>query len=377
MKRKRRYPNVSSYRDRHGKQRWRWRKTGFPTYSFRNPPDTPGFREELAACEAGKRIQVGEGRCIPGSVSDLLWRYYGSSNFNSGGKEDQHRRRLLLESFRSSYGDDLIANFRWDHIEAILAERARKKTDERGRIVGGPAAARNLRKQLVRLFAYAKRLDWITRNPAEEAERVKVPKTPGYHSWTEAEIAQFQAHHALGTRARLALEIMLWTGQRRGDARLLGSDHVKDGRINYRQGKTGTDLWLPIAPQLQEAIDAMHRIGLRPFLVTEHGKPYSRAGFGNAMRRWCDDAGLPQCTAHGLRKAMARRLAEGGATQQSLKAVGGWKGDAEVSLYTASADQERLAKAAISRLSAADLANREAKLAKKSNHGVGKNGEND
>ncbi|WP_419825145.1 tyrosine-type recombinase/integrase [Sphingomonas sp.] len=362
MTRKRRHPNVSSFTDRHGKLRWRWRKTGFATYYFRNPPDTAGFKEELAACEAGAPIRAGEGRCIPRSVADLVSRYYGSTNFNRGGLDDQRRRRLLIESFRHPFADDLVTNFRWDHIEAILAERA-KKTVKDGRAVGGPFAAQSLRKQLRRLFSYAKRLDWIADNPVDDAERVHAPKTTGFYSWSEEDIAKYQARHPLGTRARLALEIMLWTGQRRGDARLLGPEQLKNGQINYRQGKTGTDLWLPAAPQLLEAIGAMQRVGFKTFLVTEYGKPFSRAGFGNKMREWCDEAGLPQCTAHGLRKAMARRLAESGESQQSIKSVGGWKADAEVTTYTAGADQRRLASAAIGRLSNADLANRADELA--------------
>lgn len=362
MKRKRRHPNVSSFTDRHGKLRWRWRKTGFATHYFRNPPDTAGFREELAACEAGAPIRAGEGRCVPRSVADLVARYYGSTNFNRGGLDDQRRRRLLIESFRTAFANDLVANFRWDHIEAILAERA-KKTIRDGRAVGGPFAAQSLRKQLRRLFAYAKRLDWIAENPVDDAERVHAPKTSGFYSWSEEDIAKFQARHPLGTRARLALEIMLWTGQRRGDTRLFGPGQLKNGQIIYRQGKTGTELWLPAAPQLVEAIDAMHRIGFKTFLVTEYGKPFSRAGFGNKMREWCDEAGLPQCTAHGLRKAMARRLAESGESQQSIKSVGGWKADAEVTTYTAAADQKLQAAGAIGRLSNADLANRAEQLA--------------
>lgn len=363
MKGKRRHPNVSKFTDRHGKLRWRWRKTGFATYYFRNPPDTAGFEDELAACEAGAPIRAGEGRCVPRSIADLVARYYGSTNFNRGGVDDQRRRRLLIESFRAPFAEDLVANFRWEHIEAILAERAKKATNDRGRAVGGPVAALNLRKQLRRLFAYAKRLGWITDNPVDEAERIAAPKTGGYYSWSEDDIAAYQTQHALGTRARLALEIMLWTGQRRGDARLFGPEHLKAGQINYRQGKTGTDLWLPAAPQLLEAITAMQRVGFKTFLVTEYGKPFSKAGFGNKMREWCDEAGLPQCTAHGLRKAMARRLAESGKSQQSIKSVGGWKADAEVTTYTAGADQKRLASAAIGRLSNADLANRAGELA--------------
>lgn len=363
MKSKRRYENVSAFTDRHGKMRWRWRKTGYPTYYFRNPPDTPGFKAEHDACKAGAPIRAGEGRCIPRSVADLAARYYGSTNFNRGGLDDQRRRRLLIESFREPYADDLIANFKWNHIEAILAARAKKTTNDRGRLVGGPQASLSLRKQLRRLFAYAKRLDWISENPVDDAERVAAPKTGGFYSWSEADIAQYQARHALGTKARLALEIMLWTGQRRGDARLLGPEQMKQGQINYRQGKTGTDLWLPAAPQLLDALNAMQSVGLKTFLVTEYGKPFSRAGFGNKMREWCDQAGLPQCTSHGLRKAMARRLAEGGESQQAIKAVGGWKGDAEVTTYTANADQRRLARGAIGRVSDTDLANRADELA--------------
>lgn len=363
MKKSRRYPNVTGFKDRHGKLRWRWRKNGYPTYYFRNPPDTPGFKEELAACEAGAPIRAGGDRAIPGSIDDLAARYYASADFNSGGAADQHRRRLLIESFRVEFGRDQVTNFSFEHIEAILLARS-KKREVRGRVVGGKVAAQNLRKQLRRLFAHGRRLHWISANPVDDADKIKAPKTAGYHAWTEDEIAQYQRRHALGTRARLALEIMLWTWQRRGDARLFGPQHVRDGGIIYRQGKGQKDLRLPAAPQLLEAIAATQRIGLKTYLVTEYGKPFSAAGFGNKMREWCDEAGLPHCTAHGLRKAGARRAAQLEAGNQGLKAVGGWVNDAEVATYTASVDQAALAAATLGRVIAHDLANRESRLAK-------------
>jgi integrase len=362
IRKRRRYPNVSWFTDRHGKIRWRWRKAGHSTYCFRNPPDTPGFKEELAACEAGDAIRAGAGRCVPRSVGDLVARYYGSTDFNGGGAADRQRRRLLIESFRAEFAGDLVADFGFEHIEAILLARSRKRVVGT-RTVGGKFAAQSLRKQLRRLFAYAKRLEWIPSNPVDDAGKIKGDKTGGHHTWTEDEIRQYQARHPLGTRARLALEIMLWTGQRRGDARLFGPAQLKGGKIHYRQGKTGKDLWLPAAPQLLEAISAMQRVGLKTFLVTEFGQPFSAAGIGNKMREWCDEAGLPQCTAHGLRKAIARRMAEGGATQQGIKAVAGWSGDAEVAIYTAAVDQERLADVTLGRLAAQDLANRETEFA--------------
>jgi len=87
-------------------------------------------------------------------------------------------------------------------------------------------------------------------------------------------------------------------------------------------------------------------------LRTAYGKPFSAAGFGNGFRDWCDQAGLPHCTAHRLRKAAARRLAEAGTSQQELKAVGGWKSDSQVAVYIAAADQKHSAEQAFQRLQA-------------------------
>jgi integrase len=354
---KRRYPNVSSFTDRHGKVRWRWRKAGHPTYYFTTPPDTPGFAAELKQAEAGARISPGEGRAIPRSVADLASRYYSSPNHLGTSEADRHRRRLILDPFVAEFGKDMVGNFRWDHIERIIARKMEKRPGPKGRLLGGPVAAHSLRKQLLRLFAYAVKLGWISENPVALADKVKVPKTGGYHSWTEDEIAQYRAHHPLGTTARLALEIMLWTFQRRGDARLFGPQHIREGQIQYRQGKTKKCLWLPAAPQLLDAIRAMPKTGIRTYLITEAGNPFTAAGFGNRVRDWCDAAGLPHCTAHGLRKAAARRAADLGISQQGLKAAGGWSGDSEVAIYTAGADQKAMATQAIQAVSRWELAN--------------------
>jgi integrase len=190
----------------------------------------------------------------------------------------------------------------------------------------------------------------IRANPVDLTDRVKY-QTEGFHTWTEDEIAQFQARHPLGSKARLALDTMLWTGMRRGDAYRFGPAHVKGERIEYVQEKGGKTLRLPLAPQLRAAIAAMPAVGLRTFLVTEYGRPFTKAGFGNWFRDQCNAAGLPQCSAHGLRKAIARRLAEGGASQRQTKAVGGWSNDRQVATYTAAADQERLAEAGFDHLS--------------------------
>ncbi len=347
---KTRYDNVTVSPDRHGKLRARWRKAGVGSVYMKTLPDQPGFDAEYKALVALARpVKVG---VVPRSAGDLCARYYACADFRAkGNDETRARRRYLIESFRNDFANDLVADFSFQHIEAILLARTEKRR-EGNRTVGGQVAARKLRKELLRLFAYAKKLKWITHNPVEEAEKVGVAKLEGFYPWSEEDIRRYQARHPLGTKARLALEIILWTGQRRGDARLFGPQHVANGAASFTPAKTRRGMGMRLADDLQRAIDAMPVVGTTTYLVTDYGKPFTKEGFGNKMREWCDQAGLPKCTAHGLRKAIARRVAETGGTQQQIKAVGGWKGDSEVTIYTAGIEQRALADSAIERVAA-------------------------
>ncbi|TCP98148.1 phage integrase family protein [Sphingomonas sp. PP-F2F-A104-K0414] len=185
----------------------------------------------------------------------------------------------------------------------------------------------------------------------------------GFHSWTEEEIAAFERRHPIGTVARLAFDLMIWTGQRGGDARKMGPASVRDTRLELTQEKTKVFVSLPIMPGLAESILATPTVGAI-FVVTEFGKQFSVKGFGNKFRQWCDEAGLPNCSAHGLRKAAARRFAEAGCSNQEIKAWTGHTTDSEVARYTAAADQRTLSDTAADKL-LANLAERLAKDAAK------------
>ena len=347
--------HVSAWKDRHGKIRFRHRKLGITRY-FKNPLGSAEWLVEYHEYEGVSPSQI-KARHVPGSLGDLITRYYRSQDFNSQGRVSQAKNRAIIEEFRRGRDDRPVALLTFEHIDTILAKKTQKLPAAEGkRATGGPAAAQRLRKQLRRLFEHAVRLGMIRTNPVELTARVKY-KTSGFHSWTESEIEEFRKRHPLGTKARLALEVILWTGQRRGDAHRFGPQQVRDGQINYEQEKGGKELWLPMAPQLQAAIDAMPAVGVSTFLITEHGKPFSKAGFGNWFRDRCDEAGLKHCAAHGLRKAIARRLAENGATQKMIKSVGGWSNDREVAIYTAGADQAELARTAITALAEWELQN--------------------
>lgn len=351
MMRKERLPKyVSSFVDNRGKLRYRFRRGGTSRY-FEAHPNSPAGKAEYDGFLSGVDPAPVERRPpIRGSVDDLLSRYYASTDFR--GRAQDHslaKRRAVLEAFRAKHGHRLVKDARYDKLDKYVAEIAAGWDDDKGRRHGGPFAAETARKLLRSLFKYAVKMGWRTDNPMDHVE-FRPKKTSGFHSWTEEEIAQYQAHWALGTKQRLALELMLWTGKRRGDAVKLGPQHVANGELFGRDQKTGKEWTLPIAPQLQAAIDSMPK-GHLCFVPSDRGRAYSAASFGNMFRRWCDDAGLPHCTAHGLRKAISRRLAEEGIGNAGIKSITLHSRDEEVSLYVAAADQKRLAKSSIQRIS--------------------------
>jgi integrase len=293
----------------------------------------------------------------PGSIDSLCARYYASVAFNRSKPITRQKARALLDSFRETIwkgnriGTLSVKGVAFSHLDRILADRAEAH----------PFAAVNLRKQLKRLFTHAVKAGLRADNPADITDPIRTT-SEGFHTWTEDEIAKYQACHALGTQARLALELFLWTAKRRSDGVTLGKQHIRDGFFYSVDEKTRKGSWLPIAPQLQEAIDAMPVHDHLCLLVSERGRPFSAKSFGNRMRKWCDEAGLPQCTTHGLRKAIARRLAEAGIGNQGIKSITMHSDDKEVATYTARASQKLMATAAMGALSdqhlASDLASR-------------------
>ena len=180
------------------------------------------------------------------------------------------------------------------------------------------------------------------------AAGIKLPnqKTDDYHNWTDAEIKQFEAYHGPETTARLALTLLLYTGQRRGDVIRLGRQHIRDGFLHARQQKTGIELAIPIHSTLA-AIIAETPANHLTLLTTQNGKPFSAAGFGKWFRDRCNEAGLPRCSARGLRKAAARRLAEAGCTMHEIAAITGHASLSEIQRYTKVVDQKRLALSAM------------------------------
>jgi integrase len=289
-----------------------------------------------AALAAMTVREIGKTRSAHGTVSAAIASYYKDNRFTSLAPGTQKLRRPILERFRAEHGDKRLAGLQKQHVAAILGAKK-------------PWAARNWLKTLRGLMQFAIVTGLIGSDPTADLEPAKA-KAGRFHTWTEDEIAQFEARHPIGTRARLAMALLLYTGQRRGDVVRMGPQHIGRGVLSVTQQKTGTELAIPVHPRLSEIITATE-CGHLAFLVTTAGGVFSGGRFSDQFRAWCDEAGLSKrCSAHGLRKAACRRLAETGCSAPQIAAISGHKTLKEVQRYIEEADQARLAQAAMRRM---------------------------
>ena len=162
----------------------------------------------------------------------------------------------------------------------------------------------------------------------------------------------YEARWPIGTRQRVWLDVLAFTGLRRGDAVRFGRQHVRNGIGTIKTEKTGTEVTLPILPVLAKTL-AAGPCGDLTFIAGESGRPLTKESFGNFFRKACRKAGVPG-SAHGVRKIAATRAANAGASVAQLEAIFGWQGGRMASLYTRSADRRRLAFDAIHLLDAND-----------------------
>jgi integrase len=326
-------PFVHGYVDQHGAAKFYLRRAGQPKIRLPGLPWSPEFMAAHEAAMSGQwtKPEAGASRTVPGTVNAALVSYYQSSAFRDGlAQSSRQNRRAILERFREEHGEKRIALLHKKALQAILNKKS-------------PAAASNWRKALRGFIDHAISLDMLTIDPLAGIKLVSI-KSNGHHPWEMEECATFEAHHAIGTRARLAYELLLQVGQSRCDVVRMGRQHVRKGILSQRRQKTGVAFDVPVMPALQAAIDAMPASEHLTFLVTAQGKPFTAAGFGNWFRDRCNEAGLPKrCTSHGLRKAAATRLADRGATTTELKAWFGWKTDSEAERYTRNADRKSAA----------------------------------
>jgi integrase len=318
--------------DRYGTRRYYLRLPGRKRVPLPGEPWTPEF---MAAREQAMKSdwvppELGASRTRAGTVNAALVSYYQSSGFGTLGSGTKTSRRAVLENFRKVYGDRPVGTLPKKALQVIIDKKS-------------PASQRNFKKAMRGFINHAMSLEMVTVDPMAGLKLAKM-KSDGIHTWTEDEVLQFETHHPIGTKPRLAMELLLSTGHARADVVRMGRQHIRNGVLSMRRQKTKVPFEIPILPQLVAEIDRIPASNHMTFLVTQQGKPFTAAGFGGWFRDRCDEAGLPQCSAHGLRKAAAVRHALNGATGPELMAWFAWKSISEAQRYIEAANRLTLSR---------------------------------
>lgn len=340
-KRSDKYPNAKPYKDRHGKRRWRYRVKGF-TAELGTDYGSDEFERRYHEAENGSETKglIGAARTIPRSFDDLVAHFY-KLHFPTIEETTRADYRSVIEPLRKKHGKKRVVHLKVRHIMAIKAE-----------MHATPVQANKTLKRLSQMLDLAVQMEWTAANPVKGIKKYATT-TDGFHTWDEGEIARFYEVHKIGTPAHTCMTLMLYTGAAKVDAVKLGPSNVKVGRIEYRRQKTkknpsGVMVDIPMHPALIEAIEACPVTFT--FLETYQGKARSRSGLGVSMRKWCDKAGLPLCTSHGLRKAICRRIAEASGTPFEIMSVSGQVTLAMAQKYCETFGRRDLADSAFSRL---------------------------
>lgn len=335
-------PYISHFFDRHGIERHYFRREGWPRATLPGKPGSPEFMEAYNSALAFIRPapSLNKRPAEPGTVASAVSLYLGSAVFQALAFETIRTRRNILERFREEHADKRIAKLDQNAVQRMVNAKA-----------ATPSAARNFLNTLSAFLKWCARENLVKGNVTVGVERAPI-RTEGYKTWTDEMVAAYRARYPLGTRQRLALELLVGTGAARVDVVKMGRQHVRAGVLSFRRQKTDVLVEIPVIPELREAIDAMPPSEHLTFLTTAQGKMFGDASFGNTFRKWCNAAGIPVgYSAHGVRKYAATDRANRGATTHELMAWFGWLTVREAERYTRAAARRKLAVGMAERLS--------------------------
>lgn len=330
-------PHLVRETTRHGKTVWYFRKGQSRRTRIRAEFGTPEFEAEYRAALTAAPL-----RSVAPSTSSLRWlvtRYRETTDWTVLSDATRRQRDNIFRGILKTKGDEPYTRIA---TSTILAGKDHRSAT--------PAQARNFLDAMRGLFRWARKAGLVRVDPTADVENPPRKKGDGFIPWTEEHVSAYEAHWLIGTRQRVWLDVLLYTGLRRGDAVRLGRQHVRDGVAIVRTEKSRLTLEvaLPILPVLARTL-AAGPCGDLTYIVGASGNPLTKESFGNEFKAACRAAGVPG-SAHGVRKIAATRAANAGATVAELEALFGWTGGTMASLYTRSADRRRLASQAIGKL---------------------------
>ena len=303
------------------------------------PEFMKAYFEALAALDGGKPPPK------PPREKTFFWlvdQYFRSEEFRRYDDLTKADKRSVLNRFCQTAGELPYSDYRQEDMEHSRDKRS-----------STPGAADKLVKYLRVMFKWAIAKKHAGHNPAVGVTKINID-SEGWHTWTPAEVNTYREYYKIGTKARLALELMLNIGARISDAARVGHQHETKGWLKFvawknRNRKSRKTIEVPITRDLRAAL-AASETGDLTYLLTDQGKAFTINGLGNKMRDWCDAAGLSLCSSHGLRKAAAVILAENGATAPELCAIFGWSKLETAEIYIREAQKRRMVGNAFARL---------------------------
>jgi integrase len=322
-----------------GGWRYRFRKNGVKV-TLDGEPGQPAFHAHYARLLHGRPKPV---EPVEGSISWLVVMYLENlaMRVKAGQASD-----LTLKGHRSHLGK-LVA-----HYGTKDANMPRGKMIElRDKLTETPGAADNLLKAVSALYKWAIERNLVhVGNPTRDVGRLN-RGSAGFPAWEAADFTRYTDTHPAGSKARLALALAIATTARRGDLVLIGkaNEFERDGRrwIGWRQAKKPHRL--VELPMTQALIEATKGLGT-PYLVTDYGKPFTNAGFGNRFKMWCAAAKVDK-TLHGVRKGIPSLLTGHGPSSLELDVLLGHEMNSEeTKVYVVNAERAALAVAIIDRL---------------------------
>lgn len=329
-------PKLHKQVTRHGVTVWYVRPNHHgPRVRIRAEYGSEAFWEEYRAALAG--IATRHKLKVSGSIGWLWDRYRASAAWRKLSPVTRKMRENAMLPILAESKDRPAAKVRKVDLEATRAK------------IGAQHQARVVMDCFRGMYRWAVVAlpDQFKDDPTAGIKNPKAEKTEGFPVWSEDEVERYQARWQIGTKERVWLDVLLYTGLRRGDAVRLGRQHVRDGywTIKTEKSQFQVEVTNPLLPVLQATLDA-GPTGELTFICGTNGRPLAKETFGNKFREACNAAGVRGKSAHGLRKVAATRCAENGATTQQLMALFGWLSQKQAELYTRSADRKRMARAA-------------------------------
>lgn len=327
---------IHEFIDRHGKPRYYFRHRG-QQWSL-PPPGDPGFMAAYEACKTAIAAGVLQPKVsfLPGTLGWAIERFTATDEYKARPAKSRANLRQVFDELRRRYGAGLLNDLTARHVkiirDAIRADFAASTADK-------AISAISI------VWEYAgEHLDLdLSANPTTGIRRVFRRSSDGHKPWPKEVIERFEAGAA--PSLKLALHLLLYTGQRRSDVVSMKWSQFDGEVIEVRQQKTGEPLTIPCHSALRATLKATARSS--DFILVGRRGRYSGDGLAGEFRRRLHGLGVNGYTVHGLRKNAGVALADAGCDAREIMAILGHRSYAMVMHYTKRADQRRRAQSAM------------------------------